>query len=105
MTYLLSLTNKECSLNFNDEDGIEYKGSIKDVALMFARHVYNNYNGYVSYIINKTIKVVYTVENTNNKFSLIWLKTYANGLEYPPPEWWGEFKKEFDKIMKMKAFM
>lgn len=100
MTYLISVTNRECSLNFNDEDGLTYKGNIKDVALMFARHVYNNYNGYTHYLINDTLNVKYSDGN----FILSWIESPKRGY-VPAPEWWLDFKNEFDKIMKMKAFM
>lgn len=100
MPYLIALTNKTCSLKFRDEDGVAYEGDLKDVALMFAKHIYDNYNGYTHYIINNNFRV----EHNSGNFSLSWIEWYDKRPHMPEPEWWNEFTKEFDKIMKMKAF-
>jgi hypothetical protein len=100
MPYLIALTDKNCSLNFRDEDGVTYEGDLKDVALMFAKHIYNNYNGYTHYTINNNFQVVHA----DNIFSLSWIIKSEKRPDIPEPEWWNEFSKEFDRIMKMKVF-
>jgi hypothetical protein len=104
MAYMISLNNKECCLNFNDESGVYYNGHIKDVALMFARHLFNTYNGYTTYIINNCIQI----SHISNNFIMSWVgDSWIDGniKLIPVPKWWNEFQNEFNKIMKMKAFM
>lgn len=70
-------------------------GNVKDAAIAFAKFFLEMYIGYIKEDINGTIEINC---KKGEDYTIDWI-----GIS--KPEFWEEFKQEFEKFCKLRAFL
>lgn len=101
---VIEISNDKGGVLLNSDGTVIITGDVKSAALAFTKHILDNYNGYTKQVINKYL-VVNCMDRQN--YTLDWVTSdWATSINPPTkPAQWAEFKEEFERICKLKAFI
>lgn len=94
---VFKLANGEASIKLYGSGGVKLEGNVREAAFMFAKHMLNDKPRADFTTLNSSIKAKcklgedYTIDWVNSRFD--------------EPYWWQEFKAEYEKICRLKAFL
>jgi hypothetical protein len=94
---VVNLANTEASLKLYGSGGVRLEGDVKAAAMLFANYMLNDKPRADFTTVNGSLKAKcklgedYTIEWANYR--------------YDAPYWWQEFKAEYEKICRLKAFL